>query len=81
MMIPYHIENWVMIIETNKLGITSLPVSVNPLLILLQALGTIIGNMQTNFCGRMDKMYILNPSTGVKFVWSTIKGFVNALTL
>ena len=29
MMIPYHIENWIMIIETNKLGISDLPLSVN----------------------------------------------------
>ncbi len=68
MMIPNHVENWVMIIELNKMSITSLP---------LKPLGSIIGSMQINFCGRLDKMYMMNPSSGLKFGWKSIKSFID----
>ena len=28
--------------------------------------------MSTNFCASLDKMYILNPSSGLDFSWSVI---------
>ena len=28
MMVPNHVENWIMLIETNKIGISSLPLKV-----------------------------------------------------
>jgi hypothetical protein len=36
--------------------------------------------MQTNFCGRLEKMYILNPSTGINIAWKTLSGFVDPVT-
>jgi hypothetical protein len=33
--------------------------------------------MQVNFAGRLDKMFILNPSTGLNFSWRVISSFVN----
>ena len=44
MMVPYHVENWIMIIETNKIGVSSLPLKVL-YIILTKALGKIIGTM------------------------------------
>lgn len=62
-MIPYCIENWVFLLETNKMGIFDYPI---------KALGSIIGTMSTNFCASLDKMYILNPSSGLNFSWGVI---------
>lgn len=37
--------------------------------------------MSVNFCGCLDKMYILNPSSGLNFMWNAIKGFIDPETL
>lgn len=33
--------------------------------------------MSVNFCGCLDKMYILNPSSGLDFTWGAIQGFID----
>ena len=64
----YFIENWIMVIDTGGLGLTSLPIS---------GLKLIIGSMSTNYCATMEKMFILNPSFMLNTSWSIIKGFID----
>jgi CRAL/TRIO domain len=63
MFIPGKVENWVFVLETNKIGVFGLP---------LKTLGIVIDCMSVNFCGCLDKMYILNPSSGLDFTWGAI---------
>jgi nicotinamide riboside transporter PnuC len=71
MMIGGRVENWIFMLETNKVGVFGLP---------LKGLGIIIDCMSVNFCGCLDKMYILNPSSGLDFTWSAIESFIDADT-
>lgn len=38
----------------------------------LKALGAIIGSMSTNFCATLERMYIVNPSSGLGFMWGAV---------
>jgi len=44
MFVPYHVENWIMLIDVHEKGLMSLPLS---------ALKSLIGNMSTNYCGTL----------------------------
>ena len=68
---PYHIENWVMIIDLGNKGVFSLPIN---------ALKQIIGSMATNYCATLEKMFILNPPWIVKQAWNMIEGFMDPET-
>lgn len=68
MFIDYCIENWIMVIDTCGLGLTSLP---------FKALKLIIDIMSINYCANMEKMYILNPSFMLNASWGIIKGFID----
>ena len=72
MFVDYHIENWIMVIDTGGLGVFGLP---------MKGLKLIVGGMQVNYCATMDKMYILNPSFGLSSAWSVIKGFIDPESL
>jgi len=67
----YYIENWIMNIDTCGIGVFGLP---------LKALGMIISNMQLNYCATLEKMFILNPSTGLSAIWSAIEAFIDEET-
>ena len=56
MMVAGKVENWIFILDTNHLGVFGLS---------LKTLSEIIDCMLVNFCGCLDKMYILNPSSGL----------------
>ena len=71
MMVAGKVENWIFILDTNKLGVFGLP---------LYALGVIIDCMSVNFCGCLDKMYILNPSSALNFTWNAITRFIDSNT-
>lgn len=45
-----------------------------------KGLGVIIDCMSVNFCGCLDKMYILNPSGGLDFAWGAIQGLIDVET-
>ncbi|EAR95968.2 CRAL TRIO domain protein (macronuclear) [Tetrahymena thermophila SB210] len=68
MMVPGKVENWIFIIDTREKGIFSLP---------LKALGVIIDAMQVNFGGCLERLYILNPSFGLKNIWSVIEKMID----
>lgn len=68
MFVNYHIENWVFIIDTGNMGLFDLPIN---------ALKMIIGAMSINYCACMDKVYILNPSFGLKTSWSIVSAMMD----
>jgi hypothetical protein len=43
----------------------------------IKMLQTIIDILSTNFTGCLEKMFIINPSTGLNFLWNTIKSFLD----
>lgn len=47
------IENWILIMETNQLGLFGFP---------WKAFENIVSCLQNNFVGRLEKMFVLNPS-------------------
>lgn len=53
MFIPGKIENWILIIETNNEGVFRVPPN---------TLEIIVENLNINFTGHLEKMFILNPS-------------------
>lgn len=59
------------IIETNETGVFGLPV---------KALSFIIETMSVNFAGCLEKMFILNPSSGLNFMWKTVSGILDEET-
>lgn len=69
MFVDYHIENWIFIIDTGKMGLFDLPIN---------ALKMIIGAMSLNYCATMDKVYILNPSFGLSTSWSIVSAMMDA---
>ncbi len=71
MFIDYNIENWVLILETGELGVFGLP---------MNGLGVIIGSMSTYYCATLEKLFILNPSWGLRTAWSVIEGFMDPET-
>lgn len=71
MFIPGKVENWIFILETNGIGVFGLP---------FKALGIIVDCMSLNFSGSLEKMYILNPSSGIDFAWRTIAGWLDEET-
>jgi hypothetical protein len=80
-MIPGKIENWIFILEANETSVLGLPLKVIYNSSIIKGLGVIISCMSVNFCGCLDKMYILNPSSGLNFMWNAIKGFIDPETL
>lgn len=71
MFVPGKVENWMFLLETNEIGVFGLP---------LKALGVVIDTMTVNFAACLEKMFILNPSSGLNFVWSTISGWLDEET-
>lgn len=71
MFVPGKVENWMFLLETHGLGVLGLPV---------KALGFVIDTMTVNFSGCLEKMFILNPSSGLNFLWSTISGWLDEET-
>lgn len=68
MFVNYYIENWVFIIDTGNMGLLDLPIN---------ALKMIIGAMSINYCACMDKVFILNPSFGLKTSWSIVSAMMD----
>ncbi|CAD8212465.1 unnamed protein product [Paramecium octaurelia] len=71
MFIPGKVENWIFLLESNGLGVFGLPT---------KALQVVIDTMSTNFGGCLEKMFILNPSSGLSFLWKTISSFLDPET-
>jgi hypothetical protein len=72
LMIPGKIENWIIITDLNRQGLTSLP---------LQELKGVIKTLQDNFRCRMIVNYVVNSPRSLKFIWTVVKGFVEEHTV
>lgn len=68
MFVDYAVENWVIVLDLHEMGLGSIPI---------KALGAIIGAMSTNFCATLERMFIINPSGGLKFLWGTVTAFMD----
>jgi hypothetical protein len=64
MFVPYHIENWVLMVDSCELSLMAFPT---------KTLQVIISCLQINYCATLDKMFILNPSFGLKASWSVVE--------
>ena len=71
MLIPYYIENWVILFDIHEKGIMSLP---------LGTLKSLIVNMSTNCSGRLEKFFIVNPPWILRASWRMITGFMDPET-
>ena len=72
LMLPGHIENWIIITDLCGQSLHSLPLS---------QLKTIIKTLQDNFRCRMIVNYVVNAPKTLKFMWGMIKNFVEAHTV
>ncbi|CAD8172017.1 unnamed protein product [Paramecium octaurelia] len=72
MFVPGKVETWVFLLETNNLGGQGLQQKV---------LEVLIDNMSTNFSGYLERMFVLNPSSGINFLWQQIKAFLDEETI
>lgn len=72
LMVPGHIENWIIITDLNQQSLGSLPIS---------ELKTIIKTLQDNFRCRMIVNYIVNAPRSLRFIWTVIKGFIETHTV
>lgn len=70
-MLPGQIENWNFIIDFNHMRVTDLPLSI---------IKTILRTLQTNFIGRLHRMYLINVTKTISFFWNIIKTFLEETT-
>lgn len=71
MHLPGQIENWVMIWDVNKLGITEIPAKL---------VGKIVGWLSDNYRCKTRRMFILNTTLAVKMAWSIVQAFLREPT-
>ena len=65
-------ENWVILLDLNKIGISALPISI---------LKNLIKYLSSNYRGRMYTTYILNASNSIFIPWNIAKGFLEENTI
>lgn len=68
---PYHIENWVMIIDVEKKGVLNFP---------YKAIKSLIEATDLNFSSRLHRTFIVNPSFLFNTAWTFIKSFIDQET-
>ncbi len=71
-MLPGQIENWVVLLDLNSIGISSLP---------LTALKTIMGYLSVNYRSRMFATYVLNTPGSIFVPWNVVKSFLDENTI
>lgn len=72
LMVPGHVENWIIITDLNKQSLHRLP---------MNELKSIIRILQDNFRCRMIVNYIVNAPRTLKFIWTVLKGFIEHHTV
>jgi len=72
MLLPGQVENWVVIADLGKQGITSLPIS---------SIKQVFGYLQNNYRARMHKSYIVNAPFMVQATWTMVKPFLEETTI
>ena len=71
MFLPGQIENYVLILDATKLGITELPKDIKGWI------KEIIGTVSVNYPFRMVHLFILNVSFFIRLLWTFAKSFLN----
>jgi hypothetical protein len=71
MMLPGQVENWVCIANINSLGVTQLPLKVG---------NKVVSFMQSNYRGRLFKMFIVNAPFAVSMAYNAMKGILEEAT-
>ncbi|CDW82821.1 UNKNOWN [Stylonychia lemnae] len=71
-MYPSKIENWTVIVDLNNVGLTQIPKN------LLQSM---ISSMQSNYRGRMYRLFAINLHWLLRGLWSIAKNGVDQFTL
>jgi len=69
--VPGKVENWVIIIENNSLGLLDFPTK------MVKAINDITA---VNYTSTLDKLYIMNPSSVLKLSWNMISGLIDPET-
>ncbi|EAR84347.2 divergent CRAL/TRIO domain protein (macronuclear) [Tetrahymena thermophila SB210] len=69
MFYPGKIENWIIILETNKMSFFKFPIGI---------LKMIIQTLSVNFNATLEHLFILNPSTSFNVVWGGASGFIDS---
>mmetsp|Transcript_13917 Transcript_13917/g.26089 ORF Transcript_13917/g.26089 Transcript_13917/m.26089 type:complete len:453 (+) Transcript_13917:86-1444(+) len=72
MLLPGQVENWVVIVDLCKIGLTAIPRS---------ELKSIIKVLQDNFRCRMVVNYIVNAPTSINWLWKIAKNFMEDHTV
>ncbi|CAD8096918.1 unnamed protein product [Paramecium sonneborni] len=72
MLIPGKVETWVFLLDTGNLGGQGLQQKV---------LEVLIDGLSTNFSGYLERMFVLNPSSGINFLWQSIKTILDPETI
>lgn len=79
--VPGKVENWVILIDTNNVGLLGLPFKVKYFFISLlkifytmKLLNQVISITQTNYMAALEDLYIMNPSFSLNTSWSIISG-------
>ena len=66
-MLPGQIENYTIICDANKLGVTEIPKS---------TLGKVVDCLSKGYRYRSKRIFVLNTTFGIKMAWKVIEGFM-----
>jgi hypothetical protein len=69
--VPGKVENWVIIIESNSMGVFNFPFKI---------VKTINDVTSVNYTSTLDRLYIMNPSTFLNSSWNIISSFIDPET-
>ncbi len=70
MFVPGKIENWVLIIDLEGIGLRNAP----------SQLKKTIDSFQNNYRARLAKMFVLNASFLIRTIWVIVEGFMDSVT-
>lgn len=69
--LPGQVENWVLVVNVSKLGVTEIPRKI---------LGNVIGCLSDNYRCMSKRMFILNTSWTIKMGWKIVEAFLQEHT-
>ena len=69
--LPGQIENWILICDVGKLGISEIPVKL---------VGNVIGFLSDNYRCKSRRMFIVNTTYAIKIAWKVIQAFLKMHT-
>ncbi len=70
MLVPGRVENWVIIVDLDDIGLTNVPAGLKKM----------IASLQINYKARLAKMFVLNASFFIRAGWMIVEGFMDPVT-